>query len=277
MPRTRLRARDVLQRLLPGVWITTSAEVVPEFREYERFSTTVINAYLLRDRVHVVVEREASEAGYRGKVFTMSSGGGSCDLDAARGMPVRTACRARAGGVPARCGSPRPPTCAMSSLRHGRHQHRCLADRVLQAASVSEPAFAGCPIKGGEVTSTPSGRRWQHCVHGSRSHIASRPAQRGRGARAGVRRRGGVEPTVTDADVVLGRLGPRLLGGVIWPELERATAAVAALADRLDVTSVEEMAEGIVRHRRCADGQRGSRDLDRGAATIRPNYSRRPR
>ena len=41
------RAKAILQRRLPGVWITTSAEVVPEFREYERFSTTVINAYLL--------------------------------------------------------------------------------------------------------------------------------------------------------------------------------------------------------------------------------------
>lgn len=41
------RTKEILQRLLPGVWVTTSAEVVPEFREYERFSTTVINAYLL--------------------------------------------------------------------------------------------------------------------------------------------------------------------------------------------------------------------------------------
>ena len=46
-PGNEIRARDVLAQRLPGTWFTTSSEVVPEFREYERFSTTVINAYLL--------------------------------------------------------------------------------------------------------------------------------------------------------------------------------------------------------------------------------------
>src|SRR5207302_1583039 len=58
------RAKEVLQRSLPGVWITTSAEVVPEFREYERFSTTVINAYLLPDgSLHVVAGCQARRSG----------------------------------------------------------------------------------------------------------------------------------------------------------------------------------------------------------------------
>src|SRR5205823_5714383 len=86
------RAKALLREELPGLWITTSAEVVPEFREYERFSTTVINAYLLpvMDRYMSTLAAKLDSAGYRGQVFTMSSGGGIMDLDLARRMPVRT-------------------------------------------------------------------------------------------------------------------------------------------------------------------------------------------
>ncbi len=245
------RAKDVLQRALPGVWITTSAEVVPEFREYERFSTTVVNAYLLpvMDRYMSSLSAKLGEAGYRGKVFTMSSGGGIMDLDAARSMPVRTILSGPAGGVAGALWIAKAAdlrdfiTCDMG----GTSTDVCLIEN-LQAASVSETAFAGYPIKGREVAINTVG-----AGGGSVAYVeAGRTLQvgpRSAGAEPGPAcyGRGGTEPTVTDANVVLGRLGPRLLGGVIRPDLQRATDAVAALADRLGVASVEAMAEGIVR------------------------------
>lgn len=245
------RAKDVLQRLLPGVWITTSAEVVPEFREYERFSTTVINAYLLpvMDRYMSSLSARLGEAGYRGKVFTMSSGGGIMDLDAARSMPVRTILSGPAGGVAGALWIAGAAdlrnfiTCDMG----GTSTDVCLIEN-LQAASVSETAFAGYPIKGREVAINTVG-----AGGGSVAYVeAGRTLQvgpRSAGAEPGPAcyGRGGTEPTVTDANVVLGRLGPRLLGGAIRPDLKRATDAVAALAGRLGVASAQEMAEGIVR------------------------------
>ena len=245
------RAKDVLQPLLPGVWITTSAEVVPEFREYERFSTTVINAYLLpvMDRYMSSLSARLGEAGYRGKVFTMSSGGGIMDLDAARSMPVRTILSGPAGGVAGALWIAKAAdlrdfiTCDMG----GTSTDVCLIEN-LQAASVSETAFAGYPIKGREVainTVGAGGGSIAYMEAGRTLQVGPRSA----GAEPGPAcyGRGGSEPTVTDANVVLGRLGPRLLGGVIRPDLQRATVAVAALADRLGVASAEEMAEGIVR------------------------------
>ena len=226
------RAKDVLQRLLPGVWITTSAEVVPEFREYERFSTTVINAYLLpvMDRYMSSLSAKLGEAGYRGKVFTMSSGGGIMDLDAARSMPVRTILSGPAGGVAGALWIAKAAdlrdfiTCDMG----GTSTDVCLIEN-LQAASVSETAFAGYPIKGREVainTVGAGGGSIAYMEAGRTLQVGPRSA----GAEPGPAcyGRGGIEPTVTDANVVLGRLGPRLLGGVIRPDLERAQRCRAA-------------------------------------------------
>jgi N-methylhydantoinase A len=246
-----MRAKELLQRSLPGVWITTSAEVVPEFREYERFSTTVINAYLLpvMDRYISSLSAKLADAGYRGKVFTMSSGGGIMDLDAARSMPVRTILSGPAGGVAGALWIAKAAdlrdfiTCDMG----GTSTDVCLIEN-LQAASVSETAFAGYPIKGREVainTVGAGGGSIAYMEAGRTLQVGPRSA----GAEPGPAcyGRGGIEPTVTDANVVLGRLGLRLLGGVIRPDFGRANGAVKALADRLGVASVEEMAEGIVR------------------------------
>jgi N-methylhydantoinase A len=245
------RAKDVLQRLLPGIWITTSAEVVPEFREYERFSTTVINAYLLpvMDRYMSSLRSRLGDAGYRGDVFTMASGGGIMDLDAARSMPVRTILSGPAGGVAGALWIAGAAdlrdfiTCDMG----GTSTDVCLIENLM-ASSVSETAFAGYPIKGREVainTVGAGGGSVAFMEAGRTLQVGPRSA----GAEPGPAcyGRGGVEPTVTDANVVLGRLGPRVLGGAIRPDIVRATAAVRTLADQLGVGSVEEMAEGIVR------------------------------
>ena len=261
------RAKDVLQRLLPGVWITTSAEVVPEFREYERFSTTVINAYLLpvMDRYMSSLGARLFDAGYRGKVFTMSSGGGIMDLDAARSMPVRTILSGPAGGVAGALWIAKAAglrdfiTCDMG----GTSTDVCLIEN-LQAASVSETAFAGYPIKGREVainTVGAGGGSIAYMEAGRTLQVGPRSA----GAEPGPAcyGRGGIEPTVTDANVVLGRLGPRLLGGVIRPDLERATDAVRRIGRSAGCCQRRRDGRRHRAHRRRADGQRDSRDLDR--------------
>ena len=246
-----LRAKELLRRALPGVWITASAEVVPEFREYERFSTTVINAYLLpvMDRYMAALSERLAAHGYRGSVFTMSSGGGIMDLDTARAIPVRTILSGPAGGVTGATWMARAAglrnviTCDMG----GTSTDVCLIED-LKAAAVNETAFAGYPIKGREVaisTVGAGGGSVAHVVAGNTLQVGPRSA----GAEPGPAcyGRGGSEPTVTDANVVLGRLGTRLLGGTIRPDRGRAREAVAALAGKLGVPSVEAMAEGIVR------------------------------
>ena len=246
-----LRAKALLQGMLPGVWITTSAEVVPEFREYERFSTTVINAYLLpiMDRYMAALSSVLSTHGYGGNVYTMSSGGGIMDLDTARSIPVRTILSGPAGGVTGAlwiaqaAGLANVITCDMG----GTSTDVCLIEN-LAPASVNETAFAGYPIKGREVaisTVGAGGGSVAYVEGGNTLQVGPRSA----GAEPGPAcyGRGGIEPTVTDANLLLGRLGTRLLGRSIRPDPELARHAVGALAGKLGVTSLEDMAEGIVR------------------------------
>jgi N-methylhydantoinase A len=201
------------------------------------------------DRYMSSLRAKLADAGYRGNVFTMSSGGGIMDLDAARAMPVRTILSGPAGGVAGALWIGKAAelrnfiTCDMG----GTSTDVCLIED-LHAASVSETAFAGYPIKGREVAINTVGA-------GGGSIASMEPGRtlkvgpRSAGAEPGPAcyARGGTEPTVTDANVVLGRLGPRVLGGVIRPDMQRARRAVGALAERLGVPGVEAMAEGIVR------------------------------
>ena len=246
-----IRARDVLAQRLPGTWFTTSSEVVPEFREYERFSTTVINAYLLPviDRYVKALGTRLDRAGYRGPVLTMSSAGGVMDLDTACTLPVRTILSGPAGGVAGAtwiAGSVALAdfiTCDMG----GTSTDVCLIESGRPATS-TESAFMGYPIKGRQIdinTVGAGGGSIAYIEGGSVLKVGPRSA----GADPGPAcyGKGGTEPTVTDANVVLGRVGHRPLGGAIRLDPERARVAVADLATRLGIADVETMAEGIVR------------------------------
>ena len=250
-PAHELRALEILRHALPGVWITTSAQVVPEFREYERFSTAVINAYLLpaMDRYMAALRGDLAAQGYHDDVYTMSSGGGIMDLDTARRIPVRTILSGPAAGVAGsiwiarEAGLSNVITCDMG----GTSTDVCLIEN-LTAASVNESAFAGYPVKGREVainTVGAGGGSVAYIEAGNTLQVGPRSA----GAEPGPAcyGRGGIEPTVTDANMVLGRLGTRKLGGWIQPDRALAVRAVAALAEKLGIASVETMAEGITR------------------------------
>ena len=241
-PGNEIRARDVLAQRLPGTWFTTSSEVVPEFREYERFSTTVINAYLLPviDRYVKALGTRLDRAGYCGPVLTMSSAGGVMDLDTARTLPVRTILSGPAGGVAGAtwiAGSVALAdfiTCDMG----GTSTDVCLIESGRPATS-TESAFMGYPIKGRQIdinTVGAGGGSIAYVEGGSVLNVGPRSA----GADPGPAcyGKGGTEPTVTDANVVLGRVGHRPLGGAIRLDPERARVAVADVAT---------MAEGIVR------------------------------
>ena len=250
-PGNEIRARDVLAQRLPGTWFTTSSEVVSEFREYERFSTTVINAYLLPviDRYVNALGTRLDRAGYRGPVLTMSSAGGVMDLDTACTLPVRTILSGPAGGVAGAtwiAGSVALAdfiTCDMG----GTSTDVCLIESGRPATS-TESAFMGYPIKGRQIdinTVGAGGGSIAYVEGGSVLNVGPRSA----GADPGPAcyGKGGTEPTVTDANVVLGRVGHRPLGGAIRLDPERARVAVADLATRLGIPDVETMAEGIVR------------------------------
>jgi N-methylhydantoinase A len=239
-----------LRRELPGVHVSASHEVLPRFREYERCSTTTIDAYLspLLDRYLGRLGDAAGAAGLPLPVVMQSSGGVASAAEAARagawsvlsgpaGGAVGASLLARACGdgnaLGLDMGGTSCDVCVVEDGEVRRTDSRRIGGRVIQLPMVDvHTVGAG----GGSIGWRDPGG-------------ALRVGPRSAGADPGPAcyRRGGTEPTVTDANLLLGRLAPdsTLAGGVAL-DPEAARAAVADLAASLGLDELEA-AEGIVR------------------------------
>ena len=241
---TRLRAE------LPGVHVSASHEVLPRFREYERCSTTVIDAYLspLLGRYLGRLRTAASRRGLPDPVVMMSSGGVAPAAEAARAGAWSVLSGPAGGAVGAglvarSCGDGNAlgfdmggtscDVCVIEDGRVRRTGSREIAGRAIQLPMVDvHTVGAG----GGSIG-------WRD--HGGALRVGPRSA----GAEPGPAcyGRGGDEPTVTDANLLLGNLDPQseLAGGVAL-DAPAAEAAVERLAAELGLEPIAT-AEGIVR------------------------------
>jgi N-methylhydantoinase A len=245
--------RAIAERLraeLPGVHVSASHEVLPRFREYERCSTTVIDAYLspLLGRYLSRLGEAATAAGLPEPHVMQSSGGVASAVDAAR-AGAWSVLSGPAGG-------------AVGAGLIGRVS----GDGNALALDMGGTSCDVCVIEDGEVRRTDSraigGRTIQlpmvdvHTVGAGGGSIGWRDA--GGALRVGPRSagaepgpacygHGGEEPTVTDANLLLGRLAAdsELAGGVPL-DAEAARRAVSSLARALDLEEIAT-AEGIVR------------------------------
>ncbi len=238
-----------LRAALPGVHVSASSEVLPEIREYERISTTVVDAYLtpvLRMYLERLAERAAA-AGLPAPSIMQSSGGVLPMVEAAE-HAAWTVMSGPAGGV-------------IGAARLAGHERRRLAltfdmgGTSCDVALVSggEPARTGATVIAGHpihlpmldvVTVAAGGGSIAWADSGGALRVGPHSA----GARPGPASYGlgGELPTVTDADVVLGRLPVDApLGGRIHLDPAAARAAVGGLARELGL-GLEECAEGIL-------------------------------
>ena len=244
-------AVGTLRAILGDARVTASSEVVPEFREYERFSTTVVNAYLLpvMDRYLAALDQALAREGFEGRLLTMASGGGTMDVDTTRRLPVRTILSGPVGGVGGSLW-----IAEAAGLRHlitydmgGTSTDVCLIEDG-RPVTVSETAFAGYPIKSPQVSINTVGAGGGSIAYLEEGNILQvGPRSAGADPGPACYGRGGNEPTVTDANLVLGRIGTRrLLGGSIALDPDRAHQAVGDLGRRLGLGDVHRTAEGII-------------------------------
>ncbi len=237
--------RAALARRLPAdVPISLSSEVVPEFREYERTSTTVLNAYVAPVMQSYLAHiQESVESSIR----IMSSNGGSMTIEQARAFPVQTLLSGPAGGVAGAfevaraAGFSRIITLDMG----GTSTDVSLCDGDVRRTS--EGSIGGYPIRvpivdihtvgagGGSLGVIDAGGAL--AVGPESAGADPGPAAYGRGGGA----------TVTDANIVLGRLpANRPLAGRLALDGAASMAAVAGVAQQLGMTS-ERAADGIIR------------------------------
>ena len=248
-PETEQQVEEALKAL--GVPVSVSHRVLPEFREYERASTTVVNAYL-QPKIERYLERleERVKTGYQGgHVDVMQSSGGIIAARVAAREPVRTILSGPAGGV---VGATRVARWAGYSRIIGFDMGGTSTDVFLAgegtegARLTRESVVAGVPVGVPMLdihTAGAGGGSMARYDAGGMLRVGPESA----GAEPGPICYGrGTMPTVTDANLVLGRLDTEsFLGGGVRLDRERTQRIFAA--EKGPLKTVEEFAEGILR------------------------------
>ncbi len=218
--------RDVLARRLPDVMVSLSSEVSPQMREYERFNTTIANAFIkpLMKSYLGRLKGRLEEEGADCPVFLMHSGGGIISLESATEFPVRLVESGPAGGavfaadIAARHGLDK----ALSFDMGGTTAKICLIkDQTPKTARVFEVARtyrfkkgSGMPISIPVIDMVEIGAGGGSIAHvDAMSQIRVGPESAGSEPGPACYGRDGDRPAVTDADLVLGKLDPANFAG----------------------------------------------------------------
>jgi N-methylhydantoinase A len=251
-PNHELQVKEIISRIHPGAHVTLSSEVLSEFREYERTSTICINAYVM-PRVNNYVgylENRLKESDIGSDLYIMQSNGGVITSETARTVSARTVLSGPAGG--ALTGELLARTTENKNVITldvgGTSSDICLIEKG-KARLTTESDIEGYPIKlpmidintigagGGSIAWIDAGGALQ--VGPVSAGSVPGPVCYGRG---------GTEPTVTDANAILGRINPEyLLGGQMRVHLDDARKVMQEkIADPLGLDLLQT-AEGIIR------------------------------
>lgn len=250
-PDHELRVAEIAREELPGVAVSLSSAVLPELREYERTITTVTNAAVQPQVAHYVANLESKlrEAQLDGKLCILRSDGGVVSASMAVENPVNLLMSGPAGGVTGAVwvaeqtgyrdfltfdmGGTSTDVALVQDLTPRVGRETRVGDLTVRATSVDvRTVGAG----GGSIAHVPP------LTQALRVGPQSAGAVPGPAAYAA----GGEQPTVTDANVVLGYLPSELAGGEITLDREAAHAAVKTIADATGLESVEAAAAGII-------------------------------
>ncbi|HYC82887.1 MAG TPA: hydantoinase/oxoprolinase family protein, partial [Solirubrobacterales bacterium] len=252
-PDHELRAAEILREELPGAFVTTSAEVAPQFREFERFMTAAINAFVgpgTGDYL-LALARALESMGIGGELRIMMSNGGLSSASTAGERPVTLLMSGPTAGVLG--GAWAAELADRSSLitfdMGGTSTDiGIVCEGQVTEASARDTWLAGYPVMVPMVdlhTIGHGGGSIAHVDDGGGFRVGPRSAGADPGPAAyGL---GGTEATITDANLVLGRLVPdRFLGGTMGLDAAASEAVVGELAAEVGL-SLHDTAEGIIR------------------------------
>ncbi len=259
-PAHERRVRDVLAEELPDIPVSLSSEVSPEMREWERFSTTVANAYVQPAMARYLrgLADGLREIGISGPLFLMLSGGGLTTIETACRLPIRLVESGPAGGaifsasIARQCGIAN----VLSFDMGGTTAKICLIDdgrpqtsRAFEIARVGRfRKGSGLPLRIPVIEMVEIGAGGGSIAHvDTMGRIAVGPESAGADPGPACYGRGGTEPAVTDANLMLGRYDPaRFAGGTMRLDASAAHDALQArVGGRLGLTA-EMAALGVV-------------------------------
>lgn len=242
--------RDVVAQRFPQIPVSLSSDILPEFREYDRAITTVMNDYVrpIMKRYLNRIEDRLEQDGVKARLHIVRSDGGLMSAEAASERPVHTVLSGPAGGV---------TSTVMLSRRSGFSKLLAfdmggtstdVSVIIDGEATISRSTEVGMfPAKVPTLDVRSVGAGGGSIADVSELTGSLRVGPRSAGARPGPASygRGGTEPAVSDANVVLGYLPPVLLGGDMTLDVEAARKAVTTVGDQIGL-SPEEAAKGII-------------------------------
>ncbi|MEH2483264.1 N-methylhydantoinase A [Nitrobacteraceae bacterium AZCC 2146] len=240
-PVHEIRSRDILRQLAPDIAVTMSSEVCPEMREYERWSTACANAYVqpVMDRYLKLLEDTLTERGFTCPIFLITSAGGLTTVEIARRFPIRLVESGPAGGA----------ILATHIAQERGHDHIVSFDMGGTTAKIcliddGQPHFSrsfevarqyrflkgsGIPIRIPVIEMVEIGAGGGSIAHvDNLARIQVGPASAGSEPGPACYGRGGLNGTVTDANVLLGRIQvDRFAGGKMQLDPNASAAAIA--------------------------------------------------
>lgn len=244
------RLKAIAQRVAPDLPVTISAEVLPEFREYERALTAAMNAYVKpKVRSYVAnLDSQLKQQGVSADLSILRSDAGLMTAETAEESPVYTLMSGPSGGVAGalhialRAGYPNILTFDMGGT--STDVALCMGEPTI----ARETVLGYFPVKVPSVDVRSVGAGGGSIAHVPQLTRALRVGPQSAGAVPGPAcyAKGGEEPTVTDANVVCGYLPPALLGGAMSLDVDKARAAVQKIADATGL-ALEQAAEGILK------------------------------
>lgn len=250
-PEHEQRIEEILKEDFPGAYVSVSNRVVPEFREFSRMSTTVVNAFLgpVMEQYVTNFQNSIQALGIQASPYITQSNGSIISIQETKKCPVRTALSGPSAGVVAAeyvtsmCGIQNLITFDMGgtsadiSLISGTG-YRLATEKLIEGYTLRTPMIdiETVGAGGGSIAYVDSGG-------------ALKVGPQSAGAKPGpaAYNRGGVKPTVTDANVILGRLNPQcILGGRM--DIRKDLAEEALRREICDKTglSVIDAAKGVI-------------------------------
>ncbi|NKB39283.1 MAG: hydantoinase/oxoprolinase family protein [Gammaproteobacteria bacterium] len=248
-PEHELQARELLQQALPGVSISLSHDVAKEWREYERASSTVMNAYIapVVERYLASLKHELAEIEVDSEVHIMQSSGGVMKASVAEEKPVYTLLSGPVGGTIAGAAlakSSARPNLLCVDMGGTSFDLSLVVDG--KASTTLETTLEGLPLLMSIVDIQTIGTGGGSIAWSEAKSMRVGPHSAGSVPGPVCYGRGGTEPTVTDANFFLGRLGAAsLLSGDMELSTQVTREAIEKKAAELDMDPVA-YAEGIL-------------------------------
>ena len=243
--------RAAIATAAPDVLVCISSDVSPEFREYERATTTVMNAYVMPriERLARRLETLAGEIGYAGQVRIMQSNGGLMSVATTRRHPVRTLLSGPAGGVVGAVGVARAAGLddIIAMDMGGTSLDICLV-RDGEITLSTEGQVGAYPVQVPQVDLHTIGAGGGSIARVVRGALKVGPESAGADPGPACYGKGGEQPTSTDAAVTLGYIDPMYLaGGEMCLDVDAARRAIEEHVARPLGMDADEAALAIVR------------------------------